>query len=290
MESLREAVLAALDLHAAESAPELTFPDTGRALVVASGNALSTGRILFDDRPAAFASESVLEAELEREPDLAFAVVISASGEKHAPIVVRELERRGLETYLLTCSADSTAGRLLPPERVTVTPARPEPITYNTATYLGMILAKSREDPKSIRQHLTERVHPLLSDLADYAAFYLLVPARFDAEREMFLTKFDELFGGRLNGRCFTPEQTLHAKTVVPWERELFLSFGEENSLFGASRLHIPLPEGAGYAAMLATGYYTIGRLQESFPDWFVQHAEEYASFQKAAFERLAES
>ena len=34
----------------------------------------------------------------------------------------------------------------------------------------------------------------------------------------------------------------------------------------------------------------TIGRLQESFPDWFVQHAEEYASFQKAAFERLAES
>jgi hypothetical protein len=102
----------------------------------------------------------------------------------------------------------------------------------------------------------------------------------------MFMTKFDELFGGRVNGRCYTSEQTLHAKTVVPWEKELFISFGVKNEDFGTQRLDVPLPQKAGFVAMVATGYYVIGHIQRQKPPWFKQHADEYARIQKALFEK----
>ncbi len=59
---------------------------------------------------------------------------------------------------------------------------------------------------------------------------------------------FDELFGPMLTGRCYTWRQTLHAKNVVESERELFISFGYDNELFGHedARLNIPLPPNAG--------------------------------------------
>jgi hypothetical protein len=48
-----------------------------------------------------------------------------------------------------------------------------------------------------------------------YDAFYLMVPPALDSIREMFLTKFDELFGPLVSARVFTFEQTKHSKTVV---------------------------------------------------------------------------
>lgn len=48
-----------------------------------------------------------------------------------------------------------------------------------------------------------------------YDAFYLMVPPALDSIREMFLTKFDELFGPLVSARVFTFEQTKHAKTVL---------------------------------------------------------------------------
>src|ERR1035441_4045818 len=73
----------------------------------------------------------------------------------------------------------------------------------------------------------------------------------FEAVHGAPATKFDELFGGRLTGRCYTTEQTLHAKTVVPWEKELFIGIGVNNEDFGTERLNIPLPDDAGYVAMM---------------------------------------
>ena len=96
----------------------------------------------------------------------------------------------------------------------------------------------------------------------------------------MFITKFDELFGGRINGRCYTPEQTLHAKTVVPWDKELFISFGSK-------RLSISLPENCGYVAMLAIAYYVIGCIQSQKPPWFTDHADEYVRLQKQLFKEI---
>jgi hypothetical protein len=285
---LYEVVIAALDLHASYEMPYLRLGPARRRVVIASGNALPTGRIVFSDEDAVFCDEGQYEAALERTPGVDSAVVISASGTKHAPIIVEDLRARGLSPYLITCAPGSPAAALLPSGRVLATRSNPEPVTYNTSTYMGMALAKTREDPSKIRRHLLDNVAPLVSDLGKYQAFYLMLLPQFEAVLPMLVTKFDELFGGRVIGRCYTTEQTLHAKTVVPWDEELFISFGCQNEDFGSARLHVPLPEGAGFAAMIATGYYVIGHIQSQKPPWFKEHAEEYARIQKELFEKAA--
>ena len=56
-----------------------------------------------------------------------------------------------------------------------------------------------------------------------------------------------------------------HAVTVAP-SNELFISFGEENKIWGDpnNRLNIPLPKNAGYVAMMAIGYYVISQIQKN--------------------------
>ncbi len=281
---LHEVVLHALDLHSSYEIPELRLPPARRRLVVASGNALPTGRILFAEEPALFASESQYEARLAGAPDIDHAVVISASGTKHAPIVLADLIQRGLEPHLITAEPKSPAARLLPAERVVATRSLPEPLTYNTSTYLGMILAKTREDPARIKRFILDEIDPALPDFQPYRAFYLMLRPRFEVEQPMFVTKFDELFGGRLTGRCYTSEQTLHAKTVVPWDKELFIDFGCGNDRFGTARLSLPMPEAAGFAEMMAVGYYAIGRIQAAMPPWFKEHVGAYRRLQERLF------
>jgi len=57
-----------------------------------------------------------------------------------------------------------------------------------------------------------------------------------------------------------------HAKHVVASDDELFITLGFRNQLFGAphARWDVPLFEGAGCAAVMAIGYYIIGKIQES--------------------------
>ena len=83
------------------------------------------------------------------------------------------------------------------------------------------------------------------------------------------------------------PAQTLHAKTLVPWEKELFISFGCDNNDFGSERLHIPVRPGAGFAEMLAVGYFVIGYIQRQNVQWFKRHAEQYEQIQPRLFEKL---
>ena len=87
-----------------------------------------------------------------------------------------------------------------------------------------------------------------------------------------------------ITGRVYTPEQTKHAKTVVPSERELFISFGYRNDLFGAKRLFVPLPDNAGFGAVVATGYYVIGRIQKQHPPYFKDNIEAYAELASRVF------
>jgi len=284
---LHEVVEQALDLHAGHKIQPLLLEPARRRLVIASGNALPTGRILFHDEDALFCDEGQYEANLARHADVDSAVVISASGSKHAPIIIQDLIAAGMRPYLITCREDSPAAALLPRERRLVTASMKEPITYNTSTYLGMILAKTREDPAAIKRRLRDDVLPRIPDFTRYQAFYIMVSPGFEFEIPMFLTKFDELFGGRLNGRCYTTAQTLHAKTVVPWDKELFIGLGVQNEDFGSERVNIPMFKNAGHAEMVATGYYVIGHIQAQNPPWFKEHAEEYALIQPALFEKL---
>lgn len=291
LKNLDDIVLDALELHSSYELPHLNFGTRSRRLVVASGNALPTGRILFKNEDALFASEDQYKSVIPRiQTD--GAVVISASGGKHAPIIIRDLLDVGLDIFLLTCAADSPAAVLLPTEHVYVTKQiKDEPITYNTSTYLGMILAKTREDPRKILRFIADNVEPRLVNMARFDAFYLIIRSEFNELREMFVTKFDELFGPKVNGRCYTLDQTLHAKTVVTSEKELFISFGLKNDLFGCekARLDIPLFDGAGPAALIAIAYYVIGKIQRQFEPWFKQSAEEYKKLQPELFKIVGE-
>jgi hypothetical protein len=57
----------------------------------------------------------------------------------------------------------------------------------------------------------------------------------------------------------------------------LFWPSGRENTTFGKDRLNIPLPANATYPAIMATGYYVIGKLQAQKPAWFKESVESFA-------------
>lgn len=260
--------------------------------IFASGNAFSTGEIMFQGKDAVFADESTYETALDPIDSIHDAILISASGGKHATEIGKFLTEskkvRGQIT-LFTCNPEPAAKPWV--DKLLLFPHLEEPYTYNTSTYMGMILAATEPEPRNqaeaILKHIETFVEPSLANftksLADFDAFFLIVPDELSLIKAMLTTKFVELFGRKFGRDVFTCEQTKHGTTVVPSETELFISFGIEPSAFdeitdllGKHRLPIPLPENAGYAAMMAVAYYVIGRIQAQMPPWFRDSIEEY--------------
>lgn len=278
-------VMNTLDLFT-DPTTEFPKPDLGRfkrPLVVGSGNAIATGRIVFDSTDAVFADEGTFKNKLDTVKDIDGAILLSASGGKHAPIIAQEVKAKSLPVLLFTCNPDPLAKDDV--DEVHVFPSRPEPYTYNTSTYMGMMMATLVADPKAeaekIRTHITKVIDPILAGTAkpvgDYEAYYVLVPEEFELIRIMLTTKFVELFARRVARDVFTWEQSKHATTVVETPNELFLAFGRENTSFGKERLNIPLPENASYPAIMAVGYYVIGKIQIQKPAWFKEGVGPFA-------------
>ncbi len=277
--TLDEVVLGALDLFCDTTVPEIDFSRFKRPLVVGSGNAAVTGRLLFAGVDAVFADESSYIEKLDAVGDIDGAVLISSSGSKHALPIAAELKRRNVDTVLCTNNADAPAKSMISSDKIFVFPKNREPYTYNTSTYMGMILSKTKEDPESILSFIEDYVAPIVpTSLTDHGAYYFIFPEHYNEMREMIATKFNELFGPQVMGRIFTAEQTKHAKTVVPMEGELFVSFGEENTMFGEpeNRIDIPLPDRANYAAMMAISYYVVGCLQKQLPPYYMNRISGY--------------
>ncbi|MBX2866888.1 hypothetical protein KTR10_02960 [Candidatus Kaiserbacteria bacterium] len=249
-----------------------------KVLVLGSEGAAVTGRLLYEDRNAVFADESTYEETYEAHPDIEAVVVISASGSKHAPEMVKYAKERGSEVFLLTTAKSTPAEKLLDTEHVLVFPRLREPYTYNVSTYMGMLLSKTKEDAGAIKQHVETVLPALPENFGSFDAFCLIIPPQFDSLRGLLLAKFDELFGPRISARVFTTEQMKHAKTVVPSPTECFISFGERNKVFGTkeTRLHIPLREHAGIVDLMAMGYAIIGRIQNQLPPYFKDNIEVY--------------
>lgn len=279
--------LGALELFATAELPEVDFHKFSRPLVVGSGNAAVTGKLLFDDVDAVFADESSYLGKLASADSIDGAYLLSASGGKHAIEIVQTLIARGVPTILLTNNPQAPAKEYLPESSVFVFPKNREPYTYNTSTYMGMILCKTHEDPAAIADFIMHTVEPVIpNNFAEYDAFYFIVPSEFNDVRELFRTKFDELFGPKVMGRIFTLEQTKHAKTVIKSSKELFVSFGEENTIFGdqENRLFVPLPEDSDYAAMMAIGYVFIGHMQKQLPPYYKERIVAYTKETSLAF------
>ena len=270
---LDKVVLDALNLFKKSKLPKLNVKYK-RPLVLGSGNAAVTGRIIFANKDAVFADEGNYKQKIKAIKNIDGAILISASGGKHAPIIAKDLKKRKIETILITNNPTAEANKFV--KKTYFYPKNTEPYTYNTSTYMGMILGKTKESPQKIISLIKKIRTP--RNLKKFNAFYIIVPTEFDNLRELFQTKFDELFGPKINGRVFTIEQTKHAKTVVPSDKEFFIGLGYNNKLFGKkqNRLNITLPKSAGPATMMAIGYYIIGQIQKQHPDYFKKNIVNY--------------
>jgi hypothetical protein len=254
-----------------------------RFIGLGSGNAYETARVVLSQKDSVFANESnyneVLAITHLTSDDCA--LLISASGKKDAPAIAKKLKETGLETRLLTCNPNADPDNYNPvdalefvkKENVHFFKKIPEPYTYNTVTYLGMILAVTGEDPRSIKTHIEETLEPAVRDtLRSSHQFYFLVPREFDVARRMFEVKFQELFGRNVGRDFFTPEfAKMHATDVVGCDDEISISFGYKNDSFCKERLrlNVPLQSGAGYGSVIASGYYVIGKIQEKLFPYF---------------------
>ena len=275
------AVLGALELFQKKAVPKLTLNTYKRPLVVGSGNAEATGRIIFQDTDAIFASESDYEEKLKAIKVIDGVVLVSASGSKHAPIIAKKAKEYNKHVTLITNTPNSPAKSEL--DNIHdfdeyIFPKNREPYTYNTSTYIGMILGYTGEDAAEIYKFLIEKIDTIkFPNFSNYNRFYLIVPPQFAGIIRMLQVKFIELFGRNIARDIETSEYVPHATTVAPSD-ELFISFGYKNNTWGKpeKRLNIPLPEKANYGAMMAVGYYIIAQIQKQHQPYFKENIASY--------------
>lgn len=273
-------ILGALEFLSEKDLPKINIGKKGRLLVIGSGNALVAGRIMFEDRDAVFASESDYRKRF-RAGKYNFVILISASGGKNSVGIAKYFKRKRVDVILLTNNKEAVSAGLV--SESVVFPKMREPYTYNTSTYLSMILAATKESPEKIYDEINKIRGKIPNDFSKYDVFYFILPSKFDAIRELFTTKFDELFGPEVDGMIFTEEQTKHAKTIVTSNKQLFVGFGMKNNRYGKKRFNFGLPKTADYGMVMAVGYFLIGKIQEEKEPFFkkniVRYTEEASKF-----------
>lgn len=271
------AVMGALEMLRDAALPSAEVPYS-RPLVIGSAGAGFASKVLFQDIDAVFADESNFEAALERVPDIDGAVLVSASGSKHAINIAERLRELELSAILFTNNPDAPAASFFAPESVRIFPKNREPYTYNTSTYLSMIIAKTAENPAVILEHI-ESTNLTSIDLSRFSGFTFILDEKIAVVAPMFRIKFEELFGAKLCARFFTLEESKHAKTVVPDEKELFVYLGTEVLPWANEEgrvVELSLPEGGREASALSVGYHFIGQIQAAHPPYFQQNLVRY--------------
>ena len=280
--TIDENVLLALDFFI-ENKPQVL--DVNRfkfPFVVGSGNAYNTGLILFSENPAIFADESSFRRTIAAYEEtikkglIQDAVVISASGGKDSIWEIELAKEYGLKTTLLTVKAESDAAKIA--DEVIVYKSIAEPYTYNTSTYMGMILSKTQEDPSRIKEHIKSLKFP--ESFGNFNGYSFVVPDRFMHICPMLDLKKGELFGTKLALRAFPQGHARHAQFVVRSRDELVISLGQKNEYYGdpKSRWDIELPEDSNFGAIMAVTYYIVGKIQTSKPPYFKENIFRYVS------------
>lgn len=267
--NLDTCVINALELFSKTKIPKINI-NFKKPIVIGSGNAAITGKILFSNLNCIFANESNYIEKLKiKKPD--GCILISASGGKHAPIIAKEMKKKNIKTILITNNPKSKTSQLC--EKTLLFPKNIEPYTYNTSTYIGMIIGKTKENPKEIYEFIKKIKIP---NFKNYKSFFIIIPEKFEYSKEMLQTKFDELFGPMIQGRIFTYEQTKHAKTIINSKNELFIGIGVNNKLFGINKFNIKIPKNFKDAGFLSIAYYLIGKIQEQNPPYFKKNIKNY--------------
>ncbi|MEI7620667.1 MAG: hypothetical protein WCJ57_03825 [Candidatus Falkowbacteria bacterium] len=278
--NLNQAVYNALQFFSENKAPKAEFQKIKFPLVVGSGNAYNTGTILFASHPAIFADESNFKATLKKYNSLLKnkvikeAVVISASGEKDSVWELELAKKHKLKTTLLTCSPNSSASKIA--DKVYSYRKLSEPYTYNTSTYLGMILSSTKENPEKILHFLKQIKLP--RNFRNYSNYSFVLPDEYIEICDMLNIKGRELFGPHLQVRAYSEGHSRHAKFVHQDKSELVIGLGIKNKYFGdlKNRLDIKIPKSTDFALMLCLGYSIIGRIQESKPPYFQRNIAKF--------------
>lgn len=260
--------------------PQFDVTQYSLPLVVGSGNAYATGTILFAKQAAFFADESNFKkvtaayAPLIQKKLITQAVIISASGEKDSVWEIEHAQSLGLHTTLLTCSAESTAAALA--DTVLVYRKIDEPYTYNTSTYLGMILSATHEDPENILNTIQSLAIPEL--FGAYEAYAFVVPDEFSEICQMLDTKRNELFGPKVSIRSFPQGHARHAKFVIPTDKELVIGINTPIDYYGKKehQYQLHLPAESNFGLIMALTYYLCGKIQLSKPPYFMDNIENY--------------
>jgi DNA-binding MurR/RpiR family transcriptional regulator len=95
-----------------------------------------------------------VESKLKNISSITDVVVVSASGEKHAPIILNIAKDTGKQTLLISSSEKST-GRDIADTSI-IMPKIREPYTYNTSTYFGYMLTETPDlDLMGLRDFIT---------------------------------------------------------------------------------------------------------------------------------------
>lgn len=277
--TLDKIVLETLDLYKNKGILEkINLSIFQTPLVVWSGNAFYTGRILFRNLWAYFGTEAEVEKKLQNIDTITDVVILSASWEKHAPIIVNTAKKYNKKTFLISSSQKSSARNIV--DESIIMPKIREPYTYNTSTYFGYMLT---EDPTLDLSRLEEFIHREINkelskvDFSKYKNFFIVIPDEFVLLREMLEVKFIELFGRKVARDVFSYEQMKHATTVVEDEDELFICFGNsKNTTYGKNQIDLPIFDNTSYAAMMLVGYYVIGKIQTVLPPYFIESIDAY--------------
>lgn len=280
--NLDEAVINALNLFISSPPPEVNISTFSFPIVVGSGNAYNTGQIIFSSSKAIFADESNFKHTIESfQPLIATqaidsALIISASGEKDAVWETELAKSYKLNTTLLTCNPESSAAQVA--DQVFAFQKVAEPYTYNTSTYMGMILSTTGESAAEIMSYLTKLKLP--DNFSSHKSFSFILPDNYQPICPMLDIKKSELFGPHLSLRAFSQGHARHAKYVIPSEDELVISLDTDSQYYGhpQHRWQLTLPASASYATVLALTYYIIGKIQASQPPYFKDNIAKYVS------------
>ncbi len=280
--NLDQIVIQALDFFAKNRTPSINVNGFKSPFVVGSGNARNAGEIIFSGKDATFADESdfksVMASSNKKTQDglLRDVVVISASGGKDSPWEVRLAKENGLKTTLLTTKADSEAAKIA--DDVIVFQSIAEPYTYNTSTYMGMMLGAAYEDPSGIKELIESLKFP--ENFGEYKGYAFVVPDEFMQICPMLEIKQSELFGSKVAIRAFPQGHARHAKFVIRDPQEMVMSLGQKNEFFGDPnhRWDIDFPKDMRFAGIMAATYYIVGKIQASKPPYYKENIARYVS------------
>ena len=274
----------ALDFFETAGDYKLELPPCERPLVIGSQSGYWAGVQMFRSAKRAFAHAKEVNAQyvMDTERDsLDGVVLVSASGSRQMVPLAEYALKCGLPVYLIVCEPDSSVTRKFKKRRKfteILVHAPKEPPTINTCTYGRMLQGVTHEDPRLIRQFLSEMPKPA-GGYRRASALTIILSDRMEAVGEMVGWKINgEKIGRQAGGIAKYLTNLMHGGFVVDAPGELYVALGlkaKEQAALAKVLRAVPSRRKLtvdfdrktnGPLAVMLAGYSIVGRFQRKFP------------------------